>query len=371
MSVTDVRNNPFIQGGEVAKSGQRSIQETQQSAKEMGEIQARVYLAKQFSRSPAEAYDKIMTSCQRIGLASVAIYSYARGGTSINGPSIRLAEEIARDWGNIDCGWLELQRNERESTVRAYAWDLETNAYKQIVFVVPLQRTKKNKSGAGYITTPLTDERDIYELLANNAARRMRNCILALIPGDIVEAAVDQCHRTLVTQCEITPDRIKKMLTAYSAFGVTKAQIEGRIQRKLEAIQPAQFVKLMEIYNSLKDGMSEPADWFESETIEAAPQTATDTLKNLLKQKSSLPPKQESTPAPFDTAGDQAKEETAGNTDEEPLYDRLEKKIKRTRTKAGLKAIYDSVMMAAESEQIDTQQANELFNLIDAQSVSQ
>jgi len=256
--------NPFLPpGGGIVNAGRGSVQDTQAAAKELGEIQARVFLAKQYGRNQAAAYDKIMNACQRIGLASVAIYTYARGGTNINGPSIRLAEEVVRDWGNIDCGWCELQRGESESTVRAYAWDLETNAYNQVTFVVPLQRTKKNRGGSGYVTVPLTDERDIYELLANNAARRMRACILKLIPGDIIEAAVAQCHKTLITQCEITPERIKKMIAAFGEFGVTKAQIEARIQRKLESIAPAQFVKLMEIYNSIKDGMSEPADWFE------------------------------------------------------------------------------------------------------------
>lgn len=263
-SLPEPSGNPFLPpGGGIVNAGRGSVQDTQAAAKELGEIQARVFLAKQYGRNQAYAYDKIMTACQRIGLASVAIYTYARGGSNINGPSIRLAEEIVRDWGNIDCGWVELQRNETESTVRAYAWDLETNAYNQVTFVVPLQRTKKNRGGSGYVTVPLTDERDIYELLANNAARRMRACILKLIPGDIIEAAVAQCHKTLITQCEITPDRIKKMIAAFGELGVTKLQIEARIQRKLESIAPAQFVKLMEIYNSLKDGMSEPADWFD------------------------------------------------------------------------------------------------------------
>ena len=264
-SAENLPANPFnpAGGGGIVNAGRGSIQDTQVATKELGEIQARVFLAKQFGRNPAEAYDRIMNACQRIGLASVAIYTYSRGGSNINGPSIRLAEEIIRDWGNIDCGWVELQRTETESTVRAYAWDLETNAYNQVVFVVPLQRTKKDRNRGGYITNKLTDERDIYELLANNAARRMRACILKLIPGDIIEAAVDQCHKTLVTHCEITPDRIKKMIAAFGEYGVSKAQIEARIQRKLESIAPAQFVKLMEIYNSLKDGMSEPADWFD------------------------------------------------------------------------------------------------------------
>ncbi|MBQ7110481.1 MAG: hypothetical protein IJO06_04585 [Thermoguttaceae bacterium] len=43
-----------------------------------------------------------MTACQRPGLASVAVYVYPRGGSKISGPSIRLAEEIARNWATSE-----------------------------------------------------------------------------------------------------------------------------------------------------------------------------------------------------------------------------------------------------------------------------
>jgi hypothetical protein len=45
--------------------------------------------------------------------------------------------------------------------------------------------------------------------------------------------------------------------------------IEKRIQRRLDAMTPALMVQLGKVYNSLKDGMSTIADWFE-----VAPATA-------------------------------------------------------------------------------------------------
>ena len=375
MSSTDITNyesggysNPFKDTGAIVKAGRGSVADTQVATKELGEIQARVFLAKQFGRDQGTAYDKIMTACQRVGLASVAIYTYSRGGTNVNGPSIRLAEEIARDWGNIDCGWTELERNDRESTVKAYAWDLETNAYKQITFMVPLQRTKR--SGNGRITVPITDERDIYELLANNAARRMRNCVLAIIPGDIVEDAVSQCHKTLVTKCEITPDRIKKMLAAFEPFGVTKQQIETRIQRKIEAIAPAQFVKLMEIFNSLKDGMSEPADWFDPVETEQRP-SASETLKETLKStrrtsKKALPepepapePEPKPAPAPEQNLLDPAQEP------EPTVFDRLSRQITQTSTKEGYKEVYDEINRALSAGEITERESETLMTAIE------
>ena len=109
----------------------------------------------------------------------------------------------------------------------------------------------------------------------------MRNCILALIPGDVIEAAVEQCHKTLVTTCDINPESLRKLVQAFEEFNVTKKQIEKRIQRHLESITPAQFVRMREIYTSLRDGMSEPSDWFDEES--ELEQTATENLKNALK----------------------------------------------------------------------------------------
>lgn len=347
--------NPFArQGGNgIVNAGSGRVTDTQVATKELGEIQARVFLAKQFSRNPAEAYDRIMTACQRPGLANVAIYTFARGGTNINGPSIRLAEEIVRDWGNIDCGWVELERRKGESTVRAYAWDLETNAYKQLIFVVPHVRSKK--SAGQEIQVPITNERDLYELIANQASRRLRNCILTLIPGDVVEAAVDQCHRTLVTQCKITPDRLKNMVSAFEPYGVTKQQIETRIQRKLEAITPAQFVKLTEIFNSLKDGMSEPSDWFEFSTEDVPHQTAAETLKATLKANT----RAKAVPAP---------EPDSPFAPEEPdIFSDLVARIKSTKSKAAFKAVFDAVNDASVNGHITPEQTQELIDLMDAQ----
>ena len=252
-SVGDVAN-PF--GGSMVQTA--TVGSAQAVSHELAEMQAQIYLAKQFPRDQRRATEQILNACQRPGLAAVAVYAYAKGGSSISGPSIRLAEEIARDWGNLECGWNELEREWDKSKVRAFAWDKETNVLKTLFFYVPHYRTTKQGRKR------ITDERELYELLANQAARRMRNCILALIPGDVVDAAVEQCSRTLVTHCEITPETIKKLVDAFSAFGVTKSQIEKRIQRKIESIAPAQFVRMREIYTSLRDGMSEPSEWFES-----------------------------------------------------------------------------------------------------------
>ena len=62
------------------------------------------------------------------------MYEFPRGNEKITGPSIRLAEAIAQNWGNIDFGFMELEQRNGASQVMAYAWDLETNSRQTKLF---------------------------------------------------------------------------------------------------------------------------------------------------------------------------------------------------------------------------------------------
>jgi hypothetical protein len=100
-------------------------------------------------------------------------------------------------------------------------------------------------------------------MIANHGARRKRACILALIDGDVVDAARRQCDLTLATKIEVTDELIAQMIERFAGFGVSKEMIEKRIQRHMSALTPAMAVSLKKIFNSLRDGMSTPAEWFE------------------------------------------------------------------------------------------------------------
>lgn len=251
-------NNPFANAPVAARPASNALADAGQQ-REIAEVQGAMVIAKRFPRDPIAAMDRILQACTRPTLAEGALYSYARGGSDITGPSIRLAEVAAQSWGNLAFGIRELEQRNGESTVEAFAWDIETNTRQVKVFQVPHSRFTKKGS------YKLEDPRDIYELVANQGARRLRACILGVIPGDVIEAAVRQCEETLRAHADTSPEALKKLVAAFEPFGVTKAQIEKRIQCRLEAIRPAQIVQLKKVYASLRDAMSSPADWFESE----------------------------------------------------------------------------------------------------------
>lgn len=234
----------------------------QNQSRELAETQTKYLMAERFPRDERAAMDRILNAFSRPTLAEKAAYQFARGGTDIAGPSIRAAEAIAQQWGNMDSGWRELQRGTDVSgvpfsEVEAFCVDLQARNTKRLTFIVRHWRDTKK---GGY---KLTDERDIYELCANQAQRRLRACILASIPGDVTEAAMNQAETTLKSKADTSPEAMHKMLDAFAPFGVTKEHVEKRIQRRLDAITPAQVVSLKRIYASLRDDMSTPGEWFD------------------------------------------------------------------------------------------------------------
>lgn len=181
-------------------------------------------------------------------------------GTKVTGPSIRLAEAMAQNWGNLDYGIIELEQKNGESQVMAYAWDLETNTRQTKIFSVPHIRSTKK----GNVT--LTDPRDIYELVANQGARRVRACILGVIPGDVIDSALVQCNATLLSDNGDKPliDLVRDAAALFqSDYGVTIQMLEKFIGCKSESFTMNDLIRLKRVYKSLKDGMAKREDYFE------------------------------------------------------------------------------------------------------------
>ena len=226
-------------------------------AREVATIQGQIMLAKMFPRNMAEVWKKVEAACSRKKLAENALYQYSRGGTDITGPSIRLAEALINAYGNAKSGFEVIDSNPEYSRVRAYAYDMETNTLQERTFDV--EHIRQTKTGR----TKLTDPRDIYETVANNASRRERACILALIPGDLQDYAVSLCKTTLEKAVDITPDKIEGLCRGLAKFGVSKTMIEARIQRHIDAITAQQYVWLCSVGTSLKEGVAKVDDFFD------------------------------------------------------------------------------------------------------------
>lgn len=235
---------------------------------EIANIQGKMILARNFPRIVDSCMDAIRVECKNISLAKSAIYEFPRGDSVVTGPSIRLAECVARHWGNIISGVKEICTVGKRSTMRAYCWDLQTNYADEKVFDVELVRVTKKGS------YDLTDPRDRYEMMANQAARRKRACIQAVIPQFVFDDAIEQCQKTLsgsIKEDEL-PARREKMLAMFQALAgwITKEDLAGKCGKEFEKIGAREIVKLSSLYNAIKDGFVKPESAFGKTVVTSA-----------------------------------------------------------------------------------------------------
>lgn len=299
-----------------ANTGAVSVEQSRAIA----EAQGQLILAKRFPRDLNAAYAELMDACKLPALASVAFYTLPRGKSSVTGPSIRLAEEIARVYGNFQYGHRELSRDDKKSEVEVYAWDMEKNNYsKRQITVMHVLDTKEGPR-------KLRDQKDIDDKIANVASKQVRGRILALVPKWLSEAAITACRETLAGKSDIpVGERVRKMTQAFAKFGVTTKHLEGFLGHSLDAVDTDEIADLTGIFNAIKDG-AKIADYFsevETEgntaTAEALTQASQEGAQQRQQQAKQPKPRQTAKPQPQPQPEPEPQPETAADADSNPV----------------------------------------------------
>jgi len=238
-------------------------------------VLASIWIAKQFPRDLAEVTARMNQACSRLTLAQSATYALPRGGTTVEGPSIRLAEALIGAWGNAEAGWKEVGRHWDPkgadgkgcmvSECVAFCFDKETNVRREISFTVNHTRDKNEYEGGKKVMkrVALESERDVYELCANMASRRLRACILQVLPGWLTEEALEVVGRTLESGDKRSlPDMIRSMEAKFREYGVTRAQLEKNLGHVLEETTKPEIIRLGKVFNSIAEGLVRVKDVF-------------------------------------------------------------------------------------------------------------
>ena len=254
------------------------------SAREMQEVQAQAVLAKRFPRDEAKVLEKLQAEAGRTTLieANRAFYRYKQGRQTIVGMTIRVAEILARCWGNISCGVKEIGETKGGKQLEAYCWDLETNFRRSISFDVEnviYSRVDSERPELGYNKRKLETPAEKYNNLANYGARRLRTCIFSVIPVhflDRIEKILKKVEKEHLEMIPI-PDQIKEILAFFEMMNVNKKTLEQHLGKALEKCTPEDTANLYQIRNSLKGGHSTLQDWF--------PEMATPTQASPLQNK--------------------------------------------------------------------------------------
>ena len=252
---------------ETGALGPQHVQEAGLSAiaRDEGELKAGVVMAKKFPRNELTSYNRLMKSCERPSLAGAATYCFPRGGQNIEGPSVDLAREAARCWGNIRYGLRIIAETEEQVHIQGVAFDLETN---NLVSAEDKFKKLVQRKISGSLQWIKPDERDLRELVNRRGAICVRNALLQLLPPDVIDDAVMKAKETMTKAAkgEIKQDpkkAISSLISAFGQLGVTSEMVAKYLEHDLEIITEKEMVELRGIWKSINDGNSRREEYFE------------------------------------------------------------------------------------------------------------
>lgn len=247
---------------------------TTQAATALQEIQGAIFLAKQFPRDEQTVFGKLMTACRRASLAKAAAYAFPRGGATITGPSVNIARVAAQIYSNVRWGYDIVRSDDEEVTLEGWAWDIENN-----VKVTAQDHFKKliYRKAGGWIKP---DERDLRELISRRAAFLIRNCLLQILPKDLIEDALAICKQTLVKGIKDPKSESKQLIVDFGAYNVTVEMLQELAQSKEWDAET--IIELQGVLNSIREGNTKVRDHFfkkEEEEVEQKPTITSDQMK--------------------------------------------------------------------------------------------
>lgn len=355
---TDVRRGNAVEETGLARreESNRELTIGAEQARARFEIEGAILIAKKFPRNEDAAFGTLMRSCGRKSLAEVAAYRFPRGGTDVTGPSVYLAKEAARIWGNIRFGFDIIGDDDESRHIRGWAWDVETNARSSYddQFKKLVQR-KQGKGGPTAWVVP--DERDLRELTNRRGAILVRNSLLDLMPDDLIQDALKTARATLERDAgENIEDSRKKTILGFGELGITVEDLEVYLGHPMGNTTPHEIANLRQIWKSLKEGVSK---W--SEYVSKTPDTGDD-------QKPKAPPSATADALKNPKGSPEKKQDEKKPADNKTPFDILSAKIMAAKADGELELLGEEIALAMNDGDIVLTQSTELNRLLNEQA---
>jgi hypothetical protein len=261
------------------------------------EIDQQILTARAMPRSISRSVGNIMTlATLDEASAEECIYALPRAGKAIKGPSIRLAEIIASQYGNCRVGArvVHVDRYEKFVEAEGVFHDLETNT----ATTSRVRRRISNKRG------DLLQEDMI--IVTGNAACAIakRNAILGGVPKAVWRKAYDAVESVIAGDVKTLAERRPMALKAFAAFGVKPEQIFDALGvAGLDDITLDHMATLTGMRSSLKSGESTVEEMF---PVKPAPSNRPD-LKTSLDKLADVPAEEPIDTPPPAAAEDQSR----------------------------------------------------------------
>jgi hypothetical protein len=239
------------------------------AAREKAAVEARFLVALHRPRNPDNARARLLARCESPRFADVAEYSKpVGGGKKAQGASIRMMEEIARQWGNVDVQAPVLFDDLERRIIRVTATDLESNYSASVDVILEKTVERRNPRDGDEVISQRTNSTGatVYRIRADedaflvkqnaNVSKSRRECIRAIVPGDLVDEAMQTCATTRRSETKKDPAAARKRIAdSFFALGVMPAQLCDLLgKQSLEALTEAEIEYLRATYAAMRDG---------------------------------------------------------------------------------------------------------------------
>ena len=230
-------------------------------AQQKAELDMQITTAKAYPREVAVAIDQSQTMIALSPeIAGGCFYTLTKGGSPITGPSVRLAEIIAANWGNLNVGGRVIEEGQEYVTVQGVAHDMQSN----VRYTTDVRRSILTKNGARYGAAM------IQTTIAAALAIAIRNETFKVIPRAVIDQLDQYARKESIGKKEKISERIEAALLHFrSEYDISPERICIKLGvATAKDIKAKQLEMLIGISTSLRDKSTTIEDEFPPEVME-------------------------------------------------------------------------------------------------------
>jgi hypothetical protein len=218
------------------------------------EIDVQITTAKAYPRSIKMFLDKALSiATVSESVAASCSYALPRGGKSLEGPTVRLAEIVCASYGNIRTGARIIANDGKTITAQGICHDLETNN----CVTVEVKRRITDKNGK-------TFNEDMQTVTGNAAcAIAFRNAVFKVIPSALINDVYEKAKLVARGTAETLVARRDKAIEYFKTQGVKEKQICDVLDiKKIEDIDLDKLSILRGMVTLISNGESTISELF-------------------------------------------------------------------------------------------------------------
>jgi hypothetical protein len=225
------------------------------------EIDMQISTAHAYPRSLEKYQKKAMTMLMlNQETAEECFYVIPRGGKSIEGPSVRLAEIVAASYGNLRAGGRVINTSAEFITGQGLCHDLENN----LAITVEVERRITKRDGQRF-------DADMIGVTGNAAISiALRNAIFRVVPKALWLPLYDQARKVAGGDEKTIEVRRQALLAEFKKMKVSEQMICGIFGvGGMADIGLERIITLRGIYNAIKEGSTTVEEAFAAENSTA------------------------------------------------------------------------------------------------------